>query len=138
MKNYGYRGGCYPPRDPMIVLLLIHNNSQFKKKAHAFCLHLPVSRQVHNIKECLILQIFSKQQVSSVDLYSCCSCYVFRHNFDFYFFEKRVNCFAILSCPTKITQPRYAIFFIYRPFFSHLCYTIDVIYQMSHTSSKFG
>ena len=28
---------------------------------------------------CSVLQIFSKQQMSSVELSSCCSCYVFNH-----------------------------------------------------------
>ena len=66
----------------MIVLLFIQNNSKFKNKLkHAYlgrcnvsCLPFSASRQVWKIKGC------SKWQMSSVELHSCCSCYVLGRN----------------------------------------------------------
>ena len=45
-------------------------------------------REIQQIKVCSGLQIYSKQQMLSVELTSRCSCYVFRQ----YFAVKRVQC----------------------------------------------
>ena len=47
-------------------------------------------------KGCSVLQIFSKQQMSSVELSSYCSRCVFSQQFAYYFFVKRVKRSAIL------------------------------------------
>ena len=46
--------------------------------------------------------------------------------FGYFFFMKRVKCSAKLYCSKQ------------RPFFWHLCCTIDVIFRIQQTSSKFG
>ena len=45
-------------------------------------------REIQQIKVCSGLQIYSKEQMLSVELTSRCSCYVFRQ----YFLVKRVQC----------------------------------------------
>ena len=42
--------------------------------------------------------------MSSVELYCCRFCYVFRQQFGYFFFAKCVKCSAILYCSTKTTQ----------------------------------
>ena len=89
-------------------------------------LHLPqsfstTSGQVQrNVS--VVWQIFFKQQMSSVKLYSCC---VFRQWFGYFFFAKYVKCSAILCCSTKTTQtlPRTSWFPVH--FWGLLC-TVDV------------
>ena len=51
---------------------------------------------------------------------------------------KRVKCSAILYSLPKTTQPRPQVFSVNCPVFWQLCCKIDVIFQTSHTSSKFG
>ena len=54
-------------------------------------------------KDCLVLQIFSKEQMSS-EMSSCCSCYVFSQWFFTYFFlVKGLKCFTNLySLPKQL------------------------------------
>ena len=67
-------------------------------------LYAPVSRQVQEIKGCLLL-IFFKQQMPPVELLSSCYCYDFRQQFGYFSFAKGVKFSAILYCSTKSTQP---------------------------------
>ena len=48
-------------------------------------------RKVKEIKFCSGQQIYSKYQMLSIALSSCCSCHVFRQ----YFAVKRVKCFSV-------------------------------------------
>ena len=78
-------------------------------------LYAPVSRQVQEIKGCLLL-IFFKQQMPPVELLSSCYCYDFRQQFGYFSFAKGVKFSAILYCSTKSTQPcpracRFAVHF---------------------------
>ena len=78
-------------------------------------LYSPVSRQVQEIKGCLLL-IFFKKQMSPVELLSSCYCYDFRQQFGYFSFVKGVKFSAILYCSTKSTQPcpracRFAVHF---------------------------
>ena len=117
MKNSADRGGCYSPRpqaevdntlrdlqnssypaiaaNSIIALLFIQNNSNFKNKLTVltsvdvkFTSIVHLSREIQQIKVCSGLQIYSKQQMLSVELTCRCSCYVFRQ----YFAVKRVQC----------------------------------------------
>ena len=67
-------------------------------------LYSPVSRQVQEIKGCLLL-IFFKQQMPPVELLSSCYCYDFRQQFGYFSFAKGIKVSAILYCSTKSTQP---------------------------------
>ena len=64
----------------IIVLLFIHNNSQFKNKAKT-CLPSSMlsSSSIAHVQGCYYL--FSKQQMSPSELSSCCSCHVFSYHF---------------------------------------------------------
>ena len=98
MKNYGDRGGCYPsgrrPRwitpseisiilhmirkpNSIIVLLFIQNNSQFKNMLTSIDPSMLSSSLIVHVQGCSAPQIFSKQQMSPVELSSCCSYHVF-------------------------------------------------------------
>ena len=99
-------------------------------------LYSPVSRQVQEIKGCLLL-IFFKQQMPPVELLSSCYCYDFRQQFGYFSFAKGIKVSAILYCSTKSTQPCPRVCRFAAHFFWHLCCTIDVIFHISQTSSKF-
>ena len=75
-------------------------------------------------------QIFSKQQMSSVELSSCCLQPTIRL---FLPLERNV---PVLT--TKTTQPRPKVISVNCSFFWQLCCTIDVIFHISQNSSKFG
>ena len=79
----------------VIALLFIQNNSNFKNKLKMltsvdvkFTSIVHLFREIQQIKVCSGLQIYSKEQMLSVELTSRCSCYVFRQ----YFAVKRVQC----------------------------------------------
>ena len=112
------------------------------------CLQLPVSRQDQEIKETSVLHIFFKYQVSFFDLYSCCSCYVFRQQYSLFFWGgggvegERMKCSTIFYCCTKTTQLHPQSFSVASqvasPFFWQLCCTVDVIFHiLLATSMKF-
>ena len=67
-------------------------------------LYSPVSRQVQEIKGCLLL-IFFKQQMPPVELLSSGYRHDFRQQFGYFSFAKGVKFSAILYCSTKSTQP---------------------------------
>ena len=65
----------------------------------------------------------------SVQLFSRCSCYVFRQTIGYFFFAKHVNFSAIFSCSasnrtTVLTQPRASLL---PSVFGAISSTIDVI-----------
>ena len=126
-----------------IVLLFIQNNSQFKNKLNSAYLRrclVHVYREGQKIKGCSGLQIYSKQQMSSFELSSCYTCYVFRQQFA----VKRVKCSSFFfyslrqSLTTKIIQTRPQFFSVNGSIICQFCCTIDVISSISQNSSKFG
>ena len=71
------------------------------------------SSSIVHVQGCSAPQIFSKQQMSSFELSSCCSCQVFCYYFAQFLLLKRVKCPPFLfSQPitTKTTQPRSQVF----------------------------
>ena len=88
----------------IIVLLFIQNNSQFKNIAKTSLLASMLSLSlIVCVQVCPAPQIFSKQQMSSSELSSCCFCYVFSHYFaQFQLQMSEVS--AILVFTTKTTQ----------------------------------
>ena len=91
--------------------------------------YLSVTRQIQDVKWSLVLTFFFKKQMSSVEFFSRCSCYVFRQTMGYFFFAKHVNFLAIFSCSasnckTVLMQPRaYRLPFV----FGGISSTIDVI-----------
>ena len=83
--------------NPLIALLFIQNNSQFKNIAET-CLPawMLSSSSILYVQVCPALQIFSKQQMSPSELSSCCYNHVFSYyyaQFQLQFFLlKRVKC----------------------------------------------
>ena len=99
MKNYGdcvIRRGRRPRRitpseisiilhmirkpNSIVVLSFIQNNSQFKNMAKT-CSPPSIHRCYVHLQVCPAPQIFSKQQMSSFELSSCCSFHVFSYFF---------------------------------------------------------
>ena len=80
----------------IIVLLFIQNNPQFKNIAKTW---LPPSMlsssSIVHVQGCSSPQIFSKQQVSSFELSSCCSCHLFSYYFAQFLLLKRMKCPSI-------------------------------------------
>ena len=74
----------------IIVLLFIQYNSKFKNKLKRANLSRYKFISIRHLygKVCLGLQLYSKHQILSVELSSCCSCDVSRQ----YFAVKRVKC----------------------------------------------
>ena len=106
---------------------------------------------VQDVKRCVVQPIIFKQQTSSVALYSCCSCCVLRQQMGYFFFLKRVKCPTQHSLRSADVFPVVASKYVCacrlhttlspgllgcRSFLGHLCCTIDVIFQISRTSSK--
>ena len=91
--------------------------------------YLSVTRQIQDINRCLVLKCYFKKHMLSVQLFSRCSCYVFRQTIGYFFFAKHVNFSAIFSCSasnckTVLMQPRaYQLPFV----FGAISSTIDVI-----------
>ena len=75
------------------VLLFIQKNSQFKNIAKT-CLPPSMfsSSSIVYVQVCPAPQIFSKQQMSPIELSSCCSCHVFSYFFTQFLLLKRVKC----------------------------------------------
>ena len=128
MKNYGIKEGviCQGRRprqitpseifiilhmirkpNSIIVLLFIQNNSQFKNKAKT-CLPPSIlsSPSIVHVQGCSAPQMLSKQQMSPLELCTCCSCHVFSYNFAQFLLLKRVKCPLFFVFTTKTTQPR--------------------------------
>ena len=118
MKNYGDRGGCWPRRiipseisiilhmirqpNVIIVLLFIQNSSQLKNIAKTYLPpSLLSSSSIVHVLGCSAPQIFSKQQMLSFELSSCCSCHVFSYYFVQFLLLKRVKC-----PPFLFSQPK--------------------------------
>ena len=117
LKNYG---------DLSEIFIILHENSSCISIVHVY-------REAQEIKGCSGLQIYSKQQTSSVELSSCCSCYVFRQQFT----VKRVKCSAILySLPNKLQLVRGIL--SYRSIIYQFCCKIDVVSSISQNYFKFG
>ena len=99
-----------------------------------------VYREGQKIKGCPGLQIYSKQQMSSFELSSCYTCYVFRQQFA----VKRVKCSSFLfyslrqSLTTKIIQTRPQVLSVNGSIICQLCCTIDLISSIWQNSFKFG
>ena len=125
MKNYGDRGGRYRLRwitpseisiilhtirksNSVIVLLFFQNGSWFTNVAKT-CLPpsmLSSSLMVH-IQDCSAPQIFSKQQMSPLELSSCCSC-CFQLLFRLVLTPETSEMSTIFT--TKTVQPRLQVF----------------------------
>ena len=102
-----------PQPNSIIALLFIQNNSNFKNKLKMltsvdvkFTSIVHLFREIQQIKVCSGLQIYSKQQMLSVELTSRCSCYVFRQHFAVkeYSVSRRFRHFHVQT--NKTTQPR--------------------------------
>ena len=159
MKNYGDRGGCYTstPQHPhvpseisrilhmvrkpnsIIALLFIQHNSQFKNKAKT-CLppSMLSSRSIVHVQGCSAPQIFSKQQMSSFDLFSCCSCHDFSYNFPQFLLLKQVKCPPFFVFTTKTTQPRHQVFSVNGALTCKNAAFLMSFPRLTQNSSKFG
>ena len=89
------------------VLLFIQKNSQFKNIAKT-CLPPSMfsSSSIVYVQVCPAPQIFSKQQMSPIELSSCCSCHVFSYFFAQFLLLKQVKCPPFFKFTTKTAQPR--------------------------------
>ena len=95
----------------IIVLLFIQNNFQCKNKAKT-CLppSMLSSPSIVHVQGCSAPQIFSKQQMSSFELSSCCSCHVFSYFFAQFLLLKGVKSPPFFIFTTKTTPPRPQVF----------------------------
>ena len=131
IKNYGDRGGCYPPRPTASTdntlrdrhnssydtkaefnncFIIQLNNSQFKNMPTSIEPLMLSSSSIVHVQVCPALQIFSKQQMSPFELSSCCSCHIFSYFFAQFLLLKRVKCPLFFKFTTKTTQPRPQVF----------------------------
>ena len=66
------------------------------------------------------------------------SCFVFRQQFGYFFFAKRVKRCAILSCSTKTTQPRPQDLSVAVPFSGYYPVLLTSFLPILQKSSQFG
>ena len=79
------------------------------------------------IKGCPVLQIFSKQQMSSFELYYCCSWYAFSRKFPFFLLPNDWN-----VPPFCTHYHKNSVFSVNSLIFWKICCRIDVIFSHSH------
>ena len=104
-----------------------------------------INWHVQELKGCLALQIFSKQQMLPLELSSCCPCYVFSQQFAYLFLVKRVKCLPFLFSPPKQlnlvprSQPCPQVFSVNDSITCNFAALLMfLISSMSQNSSKFG
>ena len=87
---------------------------------------------------CSAPQIFCKQQMSTFELFSCCSCHVFSYFFAQFLLLKRVKCRPFLFSQPKQPQPRPQVFSVNGALTCKEAALLTSSVDQSQNSSKFG
>ena len=118
----------------IIVLLLIQNNSQFKKKLkHAYLINVKFIVVSACLSACLGNKGLFRLTAGVVcRVVFCCSCYAFSKQFAYFLLLKQVKCSAMYQ-----SQPRPQVFSVKISIIWQFCCTFHIIFYTSQNSSTF-